>query len=83
MYNGLTKNDKLMDWRIKPIMIDIQKMLRLVPYWRINVVNRSVNAIADWIAVQTRLGMNMSVWNGRLPLSLVGLLNKDGLPASS
>ena len=81
LYNGLIMNYKQMDWRIKPIVLEIQEMLKLVPCWRFNVVHRSANAAADWIAVQTRLGMNMSVWNGHLPLSLVGILDKDGLPA--
>ena len=45
------------------------------------MVNRTTNATADWIAIQIRLGMSMSVWNGHLSLSLVGILNKDGLRA--
>ena len=32
LYNGFTKNYKLMDWRIRPTVIEIQRMLRLVPY---------------------------------------------------
>ena len=77
----LTKNCKMIDWKIRPIVLEIQRMLELIPNWKLNVVKRSANAAADWLAVQTRLGMSMSDWRGHLPFSLVGILNKDGLPA--
>ena len=69
---------KMIDWKIRPLVFDIQRMLMIVPNWRLRVV-RSANAAPDWIAVQTRIGVCMSDWI--LLFSLVGILNKDGLSA--
>ena len=63
------------------MVLDIQRLLKIIPNWRLRVV-RSTNAAADWIAVQTKKGMCLSDWLRHHPFSLVGILNKDGLPAT-
>ena len=51
---------KLIDWKIRPLVIDIQRMSRIVPNWRLRVVRRTANAAANSIAVQTKVIMCMS-----------------------
>ena len=39
------------DWIIRPIVIEIHRMLKLVPKWRLRQIRRCANAVADWVAV--------------------------------
>ena len=45
------------------------------------LINREANAVADWVARNSSRGMGMSGWVRHLPLSLVRILDKDGLTA--
>ena len=40
----------MIDWKIRPLVFYIQRLLMLVPNWKFKVV-RSANAAADWIVV--------------------------------
>ena len=65
---------------VRPLVLDIQRLLRLVPDWKLRVIKRSANAAADWVAIQTKLGMCLFDWIRHHPSSLVEILDKDGLP---
>ena len=77
----LTLNNKcsMLDWRIKPLVVDIQKMLKLIPDCKIELIKRIANAMADWITVNAKKGICMSSWVRHRPSSLVRILDKDGL----
>ncbi|XVE75500.1 hypothetical protein DITRI_Ditri12bG0098400 [Diplodiscus trichospermus] len=45
------------------------------------LVSRKANRAADWLAVQARKGLSFCEWQMPLATTLVGIMNKDGLPA--
>ena len=75
----VSNKSNLIDWRVRPLVLDIQKMLKIVPNWKLMVIRRNANAATYWIAVHTRKGMCMADWIRHRLFSLVGILNKDGL----
>ena len=81
LFQNLTNKYSSIDWRIKPLVYDIQKLLKLIPDYKMVVINRKANAVADWIARNSSKGMCMLNWVKYLPLSLVRILDKDGLSA--
>ena len=81
MQNVLTNKCKVIEWKIRPIVLDIQKQIQLIPGRKVTFVRREANAAANWLAINTRKGMCQPGWLRRLPSVLVEILNKDGLPA--
>ena len=56
---------------VRPLVLDIQRLLRLVPDWKLRVIKRA-NAAIDWVAIQTKLGMCLFDWIRHHPSSLMG-----------
>ena len=81
LFLNLTNKYSSIDWRIRPLVYDIQKLLRLLLDYKVVLITREENAATDWVARNSRKGMCMSGWDRQLPLSLVRILDKDGLPA--
>ncbi|XWS44376.1 hypothetical protein CRYUN_Cryun15aG0039700 [Craigia yunnanensis] len=77
----MTNKSQLINWRIRHLIVDIQRLLRLIPGWKIRIIKKVTNAAANWIAVQTKLGMCSPEWIRHHPSFLVGILDKDGIPA--
>ena len=77
----LTNKHTKIDRRIRPIVLDIQSMLNIIPEKKVNWIKRDANAAANWVAVNTRKGMCQYGWARRIPSPLVGILDKDGLLA--
>ena len=67
----LTNKCRMIDWRIRPLVFDIHKMLALILDSRVGLIKRDANAIADWEAVNTRKGMCMSGWKRQIILILI------------
>ncbi|XWS33374.1 hypothetical protein CRYUN_Cryun22dG0076600 [Craigia yunnanensis] len=81
LHGIISSDSKLMDWKIRPLVLDIKEKLKLIPNWKLSLVRKSANAAIDWVAVQTKKGICMSNWLRQVSFSLVGILNKDGLSA--
>ncbi|OMO88162.1 hypothetical protein COLO4_20392 [Corchorus olitorius] len=75
------KSNTVVDWRIKPLVLDIGHLLRELPNVELRVIKRSANIAADWFAKQAR--KEMCFVDGRLhhPSSLVGIWSSDGVAA--
>ena len=73
----------MIDWRVRPLVLDIQKMLQTVLGSKVMLVRKKANAIPDWVVVNTKKGMCMSGWDRQMPSSLVRIFDKDGVPPPS
>ncbi|OMO94917.1 reverse transcriptase [Corchorus capsularis] len=69
------------DWKIRPIVADIVSLKNCFNAVEFKCVKREANMAADWVAVQSRLGMSFAELSRYKPSSLVRILDKDGLPA--
>ena len=78
----LTNKCSNIDWKIRPLVLDIQRLLKLISERKMMLISKEANAAANWIAVNSRRGMCMSGWDRHLPSTLVRILNKDGLPCT-
>ncbi|XWS10704.1 hypothetical protein CRYUN_Cryun38cG0020400 [Craigia yunnanensis] len=60
MHLILTNIYNKIDWRIRPVVLDFQKLQRLVLDSIVVLIKREVNASTYWVAVNTRKGMCLS-----------------------
>ena len=81
LFLNLTNKYSSIDWRIRPLVYDIQKLLRLIPDYKVVLITIEANATANWVVRNSRKMMCMSGWDRQLPLSFVKILDKDGLLA--
>ncbi|OMO49773.1 hypothetical protein COLO4_38392 [Corchorus olitorius] len=68
------------DWKIRPIVADIVSLKNCFNVVEFKCVKRDANMAADWVAIQSRLGMGFAELSRYQPSSLVRILEKDGLP---
>ncbi|BFG34717.1 hypothetical protein CerSpe_209910 [Prunus speciosa] len=67
-------------WQLYPILCSIRNSCST--FWDCNWswVPRTINLAADHLAKLAMLRMSLSIWVNRPPSSLIGILDKDGLP---
>ena len=70
-----------MDMKIRQVVADLHKLLKFVPKMKVVLIRREANAVANWVATNTRKETCESGWSRQLPSPLVGILDKDDLPA--
>ncbi|OMO93815.1 hypothetical protein COLO4_16656 [Corchorus olitorius] len=75
------KDCSKIDWKIKAVVQDIHILVNSLQHKKFQLVNRGANLAADWFTKQSRLGMNSADWRRHPPSFLVGIWNKDGVPA--
>ena len=68
-------------WEIYPLLGMIKNAQKDFMHFSWSLVRRNPNAIADWLAMQAKKGVDCENWVNRPPLSLVRLLRADGLSA--
>ena len=71
----LTNRCKNIDWRIRPLIVDILELLKLIPDKKVLLIKREANAAVDWVAVNAKRKMCTSGWVGNVPSSLVRILD--------
>ncbi|OMO94054.1 reverse transcriptase [Corchorus capsularis] len=81
LYKNIVDRGKNRDWRIGPILADIDHLSTCIDSIKFNFVKRNANLAADWIATRSRTEMSFADLSRYQPSSLVQILNKDGLPA--
>ena len=54
LHDIVSEKSRLVDWRVRPLILDIQRKLRVIPALRLSIVRRGANAAADWLAIQTK-----------------------------
>lgn len=77
----LATDQKQVQWKIRPVVRDIQEFLHKIPQKEILHVKRGANLTADWFHRQARKGMSCAAFHQHPPSSLTGIWNKDGVPA--
>ena len=81
LHKALTQRGVKCNWKLVPLIKDIQALLLMVPEKRILLIIRNANKVANWVAAQAIKGMCGKRWLRLPPSSLVFVLNNDGLPA--
>ncbi|OMP05396.1 hypothetical protein COLO4_08881 [Corchorus olitorius] len=81
LYKSFVNHGKGLDWRIEPVLADINHLVKWFKVVEYRCVKREANMAADWIVVQSRLRMSFADLGRYQPSSLVKILDKDGLPA--
>ena len=47
----ITNKESKLNWTIRSIILNIQRMLQLIPEVKVNLVKRNANCAADWVAI--------------------------------
>ena len=50
LFINLTNKYSSIDWRIRPLVYVIQKLLRLIPNYKVVLITREANPAVDWVA---------------------------------
>ena len=53
------------DWVVRPLVVDIKQMMKLITDCKVEVVSRNANKVANWVATQTRKGLSCPDPEGR------------------
>lgn len=56
LYRCLTKENKELFWKIKPVLADTFSLKNAFAEMKFSVVNRRANKAADWVANQSKEG---------------------------
>ncbi|XVF34232.1 hypothetical protein REPUB_Repub18cG0041700 [Reevesia pubescens] len=74
----LTKDSKDINWRARPIVLDLLNNLQLILEKKVVLVRQNANKAADRIAKQSCKGMCVTGFIGQFSSSLIGIFDKDG-----
>ena len=58
MFKYLTKSKSAQNKKLRPLLIDINRMLDGIEEKKIELIRRIANTAADWIAKQSKEGMS-------------------------
>ena len=67
VHKELTATGKRGNWKLKPIIRDIQQMLSFIPENTVCLIRRNANKAADWVASQALKSMCFPENRLRLP----------------
>lgn len=74
------QDDTRVPWYVEAQARALTNLLNSFPSWSFSCVRRDSNLAADWVAKAARDGALKEDWVDNIPLGLIGILDKDGLP---